>query len=78
MIKNIFLPNNSTLQEFLIEFCDKRKLLTLSGLSIITGINQKQLSHYKSGLRNPNTKTLLVFKTLLYRFAKELENIQVY
>jgi predicted RNase H-like HicB family nuclease len=48
---------------------------TLAGLQNITGINQRQLSHYVTGLRKPGTKTIHKIETALHNFAKELSQI---
>ena len=34
------------------------KILSLAGMSRLTGINQQQLSHYVTGRRNPSAKTI--------------------
>lgn len=47
-------------------------VLTLSGLSRITGINKGQLSQYLCGRRNPSNKTQAKIKESVQAFALEL------
>lgn len=47
-------------------------LLTLSGLSRMTGINKAQLSQYVCGRRHPSPKTGEKIKASVKRFAEEL------
>lgn len=49
-------------------------LLTLSGLSRMTGINKAQLSQYVCGRRHPSSKTGEKIKASVKRFAEELAN----
>ena len=48
-------------------------ILTLSGLSRITGINKVQLSQYVCGRRHPSQKTQEKIKTSVIHFADELK-----
>lgn len=48
-------------------------ILTLSGLSRITGINKVQLSQYVCGRRHPSPKTQAKIKASVIRFADELK-----
>lgn len=47
-------------------------LLTLAGLSKMTGINKAQLSQYVTGRRHPSPKTQERIKTSVRQFAQEL------
>ncbi|MBR4392059.1 MAG: DNA-binding protein [Bacteroidales bacterium] len=49
-------------------------ILTLSGLSSITGINKVQLSQYVCGRRHPSQKTQQKIKTSVIAFAEELSH----
>lgn len=48
-------------------------ILTLSGLSRITGINKVQLSQYVCGRRHPSQKTQQKIKASVINFADELK-----
>ncbi len=48
---------------------------TLAGLQNITGINQRQLSHYVTGFRKPGIKTIEKIETSIHNFAKELSQV---
>jgi len=45
---------------------------TLAGLERITGVNQKQLGHYISGVRNPSEKTVRKIEERIHSFGKEI------
>ena len=49
-------------------------LLTLSGLSRMTGINKGQLSQYVCGRRHPSARTNERMRQSVRRFAEELAN----
>ena len=49
-------------------------LLTLAGLSRMTGINKAQLSQYVCGTRHPSPKTQERIKIGVQRFAQELSS----
>lgn len=49
-------------------------ILTLSGLSSITGINKVQLSQYVRGRRHPSQKTQQKIKASVISFAEELKH----
>lgn len=49
--------------------------LSLSGLQTLTGINQKQLGHYLSGVRKPSDATKSKIITGVHRFADDLNKI---
>ena len=48
---------------------------SLAGLQRITGINQRQLSHYVNGVRKPSKQTTQKIETALRQFATELSHI---
>ena len=50
-------------------------LLTLAGLSRVTGINQSQLSQYVSGYRRPSAKTTKKIESSLHSFGQELSQV---
>lgn len=54
-----------------------KNLLTQSGLSRLTGINSKQISHYLTGYRNPSAKTVKKIEDAVHAFADELRNVQL-
>lgn len=47
-------------------------IISLAGLSRLTGINPQQLSHYATGRRNPSPKTLEKIETALHDFSQDL------
>ena len=51
-------------------------LLTLAGLGRITGINERQLSQYMSGYRNPSPKTTKKIEDALHTFGNELQQVR--
>ena len=50
-------------------------LLTLAGLSRITGVAQGQLSHYVTGRRHPSAKTVEKIQKALNNFGGELSKV---
>ena len=54
-----------------------KNLLTQSGLSRLTGINSKQISHYLTGYRNPSPKTVKKIEEAVHAFADELQSIRL-
>ena len=48
------------------------QVISLAGLSHLTGINPQQLSHYATGRRNPSKKTIQKIDTALHSFSQEL------
>jgi predicted RNase H-like HicB family nuclease len=52
------------------------KVLTLAGLSRLTGINQGLLSHYVTGRKKPTEKTIQKIENSIKSFAKELSQVQ--
>ena len=51
------------------------QILSKSGLEKITGVNQKQLWHYYSGVRSPKPATVKKIQNGLYNFADELRQV---
>ncbi len=51
------------------------KILSLAGMSRLTGINQQQLSHYVTGRRNPSAKTIEKIQAAIQRFGKDLSTV---
>jgi predicted RNase H-like HicB family nuclease len=52
------------------------QMLSKSGLEKITGVNQKQLWHYHSGIRSPKSATVKKIQNGLYSFADELKQVR--
>lgn len=50
-------------------------VLSLSGLEKITGVNQRQLSHYLNGVKKPRPRTVQKIETGIRRFANELSQV---
>lgn len=51
------------------------KIFSKSALERMTGINQKQLFHYASGLRKPSERTVKKIDDAIHRFAEELNQV---
>lgn len=49
---------------------------TLAGLERITGVNQKQLSHYINGVKKPRPETIVKIETSLHRFGQEIGQVK--
>lgn len=54
-----------------------RGIFSFSALQTITGINQKQLCHYASGVSKPRKEQAKKIADGLHRLAKELESVTV-
>lgn len=52
------------------------KVLSLSGLEKLTGVNQGQLSHYLTGHRKPSKKTTEKIEKKLHEFGNELNHVR--
>lgn len=52
-------------------------IFTLSALERLTGINQKQLQHYASGLRNPRQKQSQKIEEAFHKLGNELLSIEL-
>ena len=48
---------------------------SLSGLERITGVNQRQLSHYATGVRRPTAPTVRKIETAVKAFAEEISRV---
>ena len=51
--------------------------LSLAGLERISGINQRQLSHYINGTSKPRKATVDRFRKNLKAFAEELQSVDL-
>ena len=51
------------------------KAFSLAGLSRITGINQRQLSHYVTGRRTPSQRTKEKMQQSIHAFATDLSRV---
>ena len=51
--------------------------LSLAGLEKITGINQRQLSHYVNGTNRPSKQTIKRINSSLHSFAHELSQVHL-
>lgn len=51
--------------------------LSLAGLERISGINQRQLSHYINGTSTPRKSTVEKFRNNLKAFAEDLSSVDV-
>lgn len=49
---------------------------TLAGLERITGVNQKQLSHYINGIRKPSKTTIEKIESRLHAFGTEISAVR--
>lgn len=54
-----------------------RGIFSFAALQAITGINQKQLAHYASGVSKPRPKQEIKIKDGLRRLAKDIEMVTV-
>lgn len=54
-----------------------RKIFTNSALERITGINQKQLQHYSTGLKKPRTAQTKKIETALHSLGSELLGLEL-
>ncbi len=52
------------------------KAFSLAGLSRITGINQRQLSHYVTGRRHPSAKTVEKMQDAIRSFGNDLSTLR--
>jgi len=50
---------------------------TLAGLERITGVNQRQLSHYINGVKKPCEKTARKIENRKHLFANELSAVRI-
>lgn len=52
-------------------------MITLAGLEKLTGINQRQLSHYVNGTYRPSKETVKKIDDALHRLADELSQVHL-
>ncbi len=52
------------------------KVISLAGLSRLTGINQQQLNHYANGHRRPSPKTVEKIQKAISAFAEDLSSVR--
>ncbi|MFV0506365.1 MAG: hypothetical protein ACK5L5_06595, partial [Bacteroidales bacterium] len=52
------------------------ELFSMPALERLTGINQKQLHHYASGLKKPREAQLKKIETALHKLGDELKAVQ--
>ena len=52
------------------------KVMSLAGLSRLTGINQQQLNHYVNGHRRPSPKTVEKMQKAIHSFAEDLRSVR--
>jgi len=48
---------------------------TLAGLERITGVNQRQLSHYINGVKKPGEKTVRKIENRIHVFSNEISSV---
>jgi hypothetical protein len=49
---------------------------TLAGLERITGVNQRQLSHYINGIKRPSEKTVKKIEDRIHLFGNEIVSVK--
>ena len=54
-----------------------KKIITYPGFETLTGINEKQIGHYSSGLKKPRKEQKDKIQNGLHKFAKELLAIEL-
>lgn len=52
-------------------------ILTKSGISKLTGMNQSLISQYVSGIKTPSTKQTKIIERALHRLGKELLEVKL-
>ena len=82
-MRRLYGKNGRAFEE--VDFCFKydmasflsyySKILSLAGLSRLTGINQQQLSHYVTGRRSPSAKTVEKMENAIHAFGKDLSTV---
>ncbi|MDR1198700.1 MAG: DNA-binding protein [Prevotellaceae bacterium] len=83
-MKKSFEKDNQPFQEVEFEFVYDvasflsyySKVFSKAGLERITGINQKQLGHYASGIKRPRPDTIKRIEASLHNLAKDLNQVQ--
>jgi hypothetical protein len=51
------------------------KVLTLSGLERITGVNQRQLGHYANGDKRPRPAMTKKIEAALHKFSQDIGQV---
>lgn len=51
------------------------KVITLAGLEKLTGVNQRQLSHYATGHRRPRPAMVKKIEEALHHFSKDIGQV---
>jgi hypothetical protein len=51
------------------------KVLTLSGLEQLTGVNQRQLSHYANGVKRPRPAMVKKIEVALHAFSSDISQV---
>ncbi len=54
-----------------------RGIFSFAALQVVTGINQKQLAHYASGVSVPRQKQVEKIKSGLRRLAKDIQTVTI-
>ena len=78
-IPNILKGNYEIIFKFDAESFLKfyKKIFTNAALERITGINQKQLQHYASGLKKPRQAQVKKIETAMHNLGKELMAVEL-
>lgn len=83
-MKRVFAEDDRYFEDVLFEFHydvpsflqQYAYALTLAGLERITGVNQRQLSHYINGVRKPSKATTQRIEERLRAFGQEIANVR--
>ena len=84
-IKNLMEEQGEVCEDLQFDYCYDipsflqyyEYVLSLAGLERISGINQRQLSHYINGTSKPRKSTLERFKKGLAAFANALKSVTI-
>lgn len=82
-IKKSYARHNEPFTEVEMRYCYDMasflsyysKVLSLAGLSRLTGVNQQQLSHYVTGRRNPSPRTVKKISDAIHVFGQDLSTV---
>lgn len=83
-MKRVFEEDGKEFEELVFEFHydvpsflqQYAYALTLAGLERITGVNQRQLSHYINGVRKPSKSTTQKIEERLRAFGQEIASVR--
>lgn len=83
-MKELYAEENKSIPELEFEYkfdvasflVHYSKVMSLAGLERLTGVAQRQLSHYVTGRRKPSPKTVKKIEKSLHDFADEISQIQ--